>query len=80
MFSARWHDQLGGSTTFEYSDADLSIVGYNNGTVGYLAGLGYNVTFVAPGGSVSQAIGRLEDGSYLAQADTRRISGYGAAF
>ncbi|KAK8847660.1 gamma-glutamyltransferase [Kwoniella newhampshirensis] len=76
----RWHDQLGGRSTFEVPDAEFGIVGYDNGTVSYLAGLGYNVTYVTPGGSVSQAIGRLEDGSYLAASDPRRISGYGAAF
>ncbi|ORY23689.1 gamma-glutamyltranspeptidase [Naematelia encephala] len=77
---SRWHDQLGGQTTFELPDAAFGIKGYDNGTVAYLKGLGYNVTYVTPGGSVSQAIGRLEDGSYLAASDPRRISGYGAAF
>lgn len=76
--SARWHDQLGISTLFEYSND--RVTGYDNGTVSYLRGLGYNTSFVAPGSTTSHAIGRLPDGQLLAAAEVRKLAAYGAAY
>ena len=78
---ARWHDQLGGTTYFDYKDLDLNIAGFDNRTVAFLTEMGYNTTWQAPGStSTSHVIARLPDGQYEASSDPRKSAGYGAAF
>jgi gamma-glutamyltranspeptidase / glutathione hydrolase len=52
--------------TFEYM--------YDNSSVAYLAGLGHNVTWVAPGQAHCQAIRRLENGTFEAAGEPRMSS------
>jgi len=78
--SPRWHDQLSGTTFFEYPDPSRNLAGYNNDTVASFREIGYNITYSNPfGGSTSHAIGRLPNGELLAASDPRKISGRGAA-
>lgn len=76
----RWHDQLQPLTTsFEWGDPSINFTGYNNQTVAFLASLGHNVSFIAPGQSTSQAIGRSGSGVFLAASEIRQRSARGAA-
>lgn len=77
--SPRIHDQvLPVGTTFEYSSAFQNVTGYNNNTIAYLASLGHNVSWVAPGVSISSAIGHnAKTGTFDPAADPR-IPGSGA--
>ncbi|ODQ53923.1 gamma-glutamyltranspeptidase [Saitoella complicata NRRL Y-17804] len=68
----RLHDQISpNATTFEYS--------YDNATVAYLASAGHNVTWVAPGQSIAQAV-RYTNGMFEAAADPRRLDSGGATW
>ena len=66
----RLHDQdIPQTTTFEYA--------YNNETVAYLASLGHNISYVAPGLSIAQGV--MENaGVFQAATDPRRIDSGGA--
>lgn len=62
----RMHDQIiPTTTTFEYA--------YDNSTTAYLASLGSNVTWVAPGLSVVQAITRDKKGIFFPASDPRKL-------
>ncbi|KAG8690782.1 hypothetical protein FRC09_011852 [Ceratobasidium sp. 395] len=62
----RLHDQIVPlTTTFEYD--------YDNATTAYMAALGHNVTWVAPGQSVVQGITRSADGVFVAASDPRKL-------
>ncbi len=69
----RFHDQLiPNQMTFEYP--------YSNATVAYLAGLGHNVTWVAPGQAHCQAVRRLRNGTFEAAAEPRMLESGGYVF
>ena len=71
MNAPRLHDQIfPQTTTVEYSSVSQSVIGYSNITAAFLAGLGHNISYVAPGVSVSAAIG-YRDGFFDAAADPR---------
>ncbi|KAI4526616.1 gamma-glutamyltranspeptidase [Schizophyllum commune Loenen D] len=92
VHTARFHDQLGESTLFEglwnstdngANDAQASSKGvtpYDNSTVAYLIGLGYNVTSEDVTGSTSHVIVRSADGTLEAANDPRKSAGGGAAY
>ncbi|KAG8747908.1 hypothetical protein FRC10_010527 [Ceratobasidium sp. 414] len=62
----RMHDQIVPlTTTFEYT--------YDNSTTAYMASLGHNVTWVAPGQSVVQGITRSASGVFVAASDPRKL-------
>jgi len=66
----RLHDQIIPQTmTFEYV--------YDNSTVAFLKGVGHNVTWVAPGLSIAQAVLQV-NGVFQAATDPRRIDSGGA--
>ncbi len=90
-YTPRWHDQLGPSTLFEglYNESDttfyeagvqLGIAAFSNKTVGYLVGLGYNVSGEAYSGSTSHVIVRSADGVFEAANDPRKSAGGGSAY
>jgi gamma-glutamyltranspeptidase/glutathione hydrolase len=66
----RLHDQIiPQTTTFEYA--------YDNSTVAYLKGLGHNISYVAPGLSIAQAV-MERGGVFEAATDPRRVDSGGA--
>ncbi|KAJ0163446.1 Gamma-glutamyltransferase [Colletotrichum tanaceti] len=68
----RFHDQLSPNTAaFEYA--------YDNATTAYLAGLGVNVTWVAPGGSTAQGVRLLPNGTFEAGSEPRQKNSGGYA-
>lgn len=80
----RWHNQLQPATTqFEWADSNPKIPdwkGYDNSTVSFLAHLGHNVTFVAPGASTAQGAYRLEkDKLFAGASEIRQLSAKSAA-
>ncbi|KAJ7088865.1 gamma-glutamyltranspeptidase [Mycena belliarum] len=77
---ARWHDQLGGATLVEVRNDALGIAGFSNGTVAYLKGLGYNVTYEDLSGSTSHVVARAKNGTITAASDPRKAAGRGAAY
>jgi gamma-glutamyltranspeptidase / glutathione hydrolase len=69
----RFHDQLiPNQMTFEYT--------YDNKTVAYLASLGHNVSWVAPGQAHCQAIRRLPNGTFEAAGEPRMSSSGGYTY
>ncbi len=67
----RLHDQIiPQTTTFEYA--------YDNSTVAYLKGIGHNVSWVAPGLSIAQAVLEGTLGVFQAATDPRRIDSGGS--
>ena len=61
----RLHDQLSPSqVSFEYA--------YNNETVAYMASLGHNVTWIAPGQSTAQGLRRQPNGTFEAAGEPRQ--------
>lgn len=76
----RWHDQLSGVTYFELPALAQGLPGFNNGTVAYLKGLGYNATYQGITGSTSHVVARLPNGQFEAASDPRKVAGHGAAF
>ncbi|KAJ7693149.1 gamma-glutamyltranspeptidase [Mycena rosella] len=77
---ARWHDQLSGVTMFEVRNDTLGVAGFNNDTVAYLKGLGYNVTYEDLTGSTSHVVARAKNGTITAASDPRKAAGRGAAY
>lgn len=79
----RWHDQLQPLTTsFEWAASDPKIpawIGFDNSTVAFLASLGHNVSFTAPGGSTAQGVQRFQNGTFLAGGEVRQLAARGAA-
>ncbi|KAJ7138819.1 gamma-glutamyltranspeptidase [Mycena filopes] len=76
----RWHDQLSGVTYFEVGSDALGVRGFDNGTVAYMKGLGYNVTYEDLSGSTSHVVGRAKNGTITAASDPRKSAGRGAAY
>ncbi|KAJ7728322.1 gamma-glutamyltranspeptidase [Mycena metata] len=76
----RWHDQLSGVTYFEVGSAALGVQGFDNGTVAYLKGLGYNITYEDLTGSTSHVVARAKNGTITAASDPRKAAGRGAAY
>ena len=69
----RFHDQLLPDTvSFEYP--------YDNATTAYMASLGHNVSWVAPGESAAQAVRRLENGTFEAAGEPRLVNSGGYAY
>ena len=61
----RLHDQLSpNQVSFEYA--------YNNETVAYMASLGHNVTWIAPGQSTAQGLRRQPNGTFEAAGEPRQ--------
>ena len=61
----RLHDQLSpNQVSFEYA--------YNNETVAYMASLGHNVTWIAPGQSTAQGLRRQSNGTFEAAGEPRQ--------
>ena len=61
----RLHDQLSpNQVSFEYA--------YNNETVAYMASLGHNVTWLAPGQSTAQGLRRQPNGTFEAAGEPRQ--------
>ncbi|KAI9355653.1 hypothetical protein DFJ73DRAFT_775338 [Zopfochytrium polystomum] len=54
-------------------------VGFDNSTAAYLAQLGHNVTFVAPGSSTAQGIQVFSNGTIKGWSDVRQLSARAAA-
>jgi len=77
--TSRWHDQLTNVTYFELPNHPDGLIGFNNGTVGFLASLNYNITYEDTTGSVSHIIGKT-DGTFHAANDPRRPAGGGFAY
>ncbi|KAI5358400.1 Putative gamma-glutamyltranspeptidase, nucleophile aminohydrolase [Septoria linicola] len=72
LAAPRLHDQLvPNQVSFEYA--------YDNATVAYLASLGHNVTWVAPGQSSSQQLRRLSNGTFEAASEPRQLDSAGVA-
>ena len=68
----RFHDQLEpNQVSFEYA--------YNNETVAYMASLGHNVTWIAPGQSTAQGLRRQPNGTFEAGAEPRQHASGGFA-
>lgn len=68
----RLHDQLSPDyVSFEYA--------YNNETVAFMESLGHTVQWVAPGSSTSQALRRLENGTFEAAGEPRQLASGGFA-
>ncbi|EPQ58687.1 gamma-glutamyltransferase [Gloeophyllum trabeum ATCC 11539] len=80
VHQARWHDQLTNVTYFEIAAPQLGMAGFDNRTVNYLAGLGYNITYEDESGSTGHIIGRAANGTLTAASDPRKAAGRGAAF
>ncbi|KAJ7069928.1 gamma-glutamyltranspeptidase [Mycena amicta] len=88
VFMPRWHDQLGTSTLFEgfgtanaAAGAALGIASFPNATIGYLAGLGYNISGESYTGSTSHVIVRYpKNGMFEAANDPRKAAGGGSAY
>ncbi|TFK45646.1 gamma-glutamyltranspeptidase [Heliocybe sulcata] len=80
VHQARWHDQLTNVTYFEIAAPQLGMAGFDNRTVDYLAGLGYNVTYEDESGSTGHIIGRAANGTLTAASDPRKAAGRGAAY
>ena len=61
----RLHDQLSpNQVSFEYA--------YNNETVAFMASLGHNVTWIAPGQSTAQGLRRQSNGTFEAAGEPRQ--------
>lgn len=72
----RMHDQLVPNTaSFEYGNARVQ--GYSNETTAFMASLGHNVTFIAPGQSTMQALRRLGNGTFEAAGEPRQYNSGG---
>ncbi|THU77285.1 gamma-glutamyltranspeptidase [Dendrothele bispora CBS 962.96] len=71
----RYHEQLGVSTLTEDARPDIGVPGINNGTVGFLKSIGYNITPTFDIGSVGHIIVRREDCEFDAANDPRRPAG-----
>jgi len=70
LAAPRLHDQLvPNQVSFEYA--------YDNETVAYLASLGSNVTWTAPGGSTAQSLRRLCNGTFEAAGEPRQLNSGG---
>ncbi|KAI0107756.1 gamma-glutamyltransferase 1 [Nemania sp. FL0031] len=68
----RLHDQLSpNQVSFEYT--------YDNSTVAYMASLGHNVTWVAPGQSTAQGLRLLPNGTFEAAGEPRQHNSGGFA-
>ncbi|KAI1195444.1 gamma-glutamyltransferase 1 [Nemania serpens] len=68
----RLHDQLSpNQVSFEYA--------YDNSTVAFLASLGHNVTWVAPGQSTAQGLRLLPNGTFEAGGEPRQKNSGGFA-
>ncbi|KAI0905642.1 gamma-glutamyltransferase 1 [Ustulina deusta] len=68
----RLHDQLSpNQVSFEYA--------YDNSTVAYMASLGHNVTWVAPGQSTAQGLRLLPNGTFEAAGEPRQKNSGGFA-
>ncbi|KAI1432837.1 gamma-glutamyltransferase 1 [Xylaria sp. CBS 124048] len=68
----RLHDQLEpNQVTFEFA--------YDNSTVAFMASLGHNVSWVAPGESTAQALRLLPNGTFEAAGEPRQASSGGFA-
>lgn len=68
----RLHDQLSPDyVSFEYA--------YDNSTVAFMESLGHTVQWVAPGSSTSQALRRLENGTFEAAGEPRQLASGGFA-
>ncbi|KAK0509172.1 hypothetical protein JMJ35_008543 [Cladonia borealis] len=68
----RFHDQLEpNQVSFEYA--------YNNETVAYMASLGHNATWIAPGQSTAQGLRRQPNGTFEAGAEPRQHASGGFA-
>ncbi|KAI1332772.1 gamma-glutamyltransferase 1 [Xylariaceae sp. FL0255] len=68
----RLHDQLvPNQVSFEYA--------YNNSTVAYMASLGCNVTWMAPGSSTAQSLRLLPNGTFEAAGEPRQLDSGGFA-
>ncbi|KAJ6623712.1 gamma-glutamyltranspeptidase [Mycena sp. CBHHK59/15] len=87
VWTPRWHDQLGATTLFEgfgsafaAGGAALGMKQFGNGTIGWLAGRGYNVSGEDYTGSTSHVIVRGRDGVFEAANDPRKSAGGGAAY
>lgn len=66
----RFHDQLvPDQAEFEYT--------FQNSTVDFMESLGHNVTWVAPGYSLAQAIRLLPNGTFEAAAEPRQVNSGG---
>ena len=66
----RFHDQLEpNQVMFDYT--------FDNGTVAYMESLGHNVTWVAPGFALVEAIRRLPNGTLEAASDPNLAAGGG---
>ncbi|KAJ7265204.1 gamma-glutamyltranspeptidase [Mycena rebaudengoi] len=76
----RWHDQLNGFTFYEVGGSSLGVPDFPNGTVAYLASLGYNMTTENLTGSTSHVVARAPNGTITAASDPRKAAGRGAAF
>ncbi|KAI9326418.1 gamma-glutamyltranspeptidase, partial [Zopfochytrium polystomum] len=83
LAAPRWHDQLSPPLTMlEWAASYPAIpgwVGFDNSTAAYLAQLGHNVTFVAPGSSTAQGIQVFSNGTIKGGSDVRQLSARAAA-
>lgn len=72
LAAPRLHDQLSpNQVSLEWA--------YDNGTASYLASLGHNVTWTAPGGSTAQGLRLLPNGTFEAAGEPRQKNSGGFA-
>lgn len=82
----RWHDQLlPATTTFEWDASSNPTIpdwqGFDNRTVAFLASVGHNVSWVAPGLSTAQGVYYLEKKKvFKGASDYRQLAARSAAY
>ena len=79
LAQGRLHDQLEPNTvSFEWPG--FGTPGYSNETTAFMARLGHNVTFIAPGQSSMNALRRLPNGTFEAAGEPRLHNSGGHVF
>ncbi len=72
------HDQLSPNVvSFEWASDFQGVQGYSNETTAYIASLGSNVTFIAPGSTTAQALRRFPNGTFEAAGEPRQLNSGG---
>ncbi len=76
----RMHDQLSPNlVSFEWGSELFGIQGYSNETTAFMASLGADVGFIAPGSTTAQALRRLPNGTFEAAGEPRQLNSAGIA-
>lgn len=74
----RMHDQLSPNlVSFEWGSELFGIKGYSNETTAYMASLGVEVGWIAPGSTTAQGLRRLGNGTFEAAGEPRQLNSGG---